>query len=407
MNQKRFGAGMMCAMLLALAAAAGGEEPAETFVESLKGGTAAISFRYRFENVSDDAVASDKEAQASTLRTALSYRTKPYKSWSFFIEAENVAAVGDDSYNNRGAGDLWNGVTDRPVVADPAHTELNQAYLRWGNGKTRLTAGRQEILLGDQRFVGAVGWRQNHQSFDALNLVNTAVENWTFNYSFIDSVNRIFGDSQSMASHLANAKYAWEGVGALTLYGYLLDYDVAAVLSSSTFGAELAGKRALESGWNLLYEIEAAQQSDAGDNPRQIDAGYLHASIGAARDRVRARVGIERLDGSASDGQFRTPLATLHKFNGWADKFLATPTNGLEDIYLEVGGKTPNNIAWVVVFHDFGATTGSASYGEELDIQLTYKTKWNQAFGLKGALYDADSHAADTDKWMLWTAYGF
>ena len=29
----------------------------------------------------------------------------------------------------------------------------------------------------------------------------------------------------------------------------------------------------------------------------------------------------------------QTPLATLHKFNGWADLFLTTPNAGLEDAY--------------------------------------------------------------------------
>ena len=30
----------------------------------------------------------------------------------------------------------------------------------------------------------------------------------------------------------------------------------------------------------------------------------------------------------------QTPLATLHKFNGWADLFLTTPNTGLQDLYL-------------------------------------------------------------------------
>jgi hypothetical protein len=27
---------------------------------------------------------------------------------------------------------------------------------------------------------------------------------------------------------------------------------------------------------------------------------------------------------------FSTPLATLHKFQGWVDKFLTTPANGID-----------------------------------------------------------------------------
>ena len=29
----------------------------------------------------------------------------------------------------------------------------------------------------------------------------------------------------------------------------------------------------------------------------------------------------------------QTPLATLHKFDGWADLFLTTPNKGLQDLY--------------------------------------------------------------------------
>ena len=392
-------------LLLVAGVAVCEDEPA-SFAEAFKGGKAGLSLRYRYETVSDDAVASGKDAQASTLRTALSYRTAAYKKWSLFLEAENVAAVGDDNYNNRGAGSLWNRVGDRPVVADPAITELNQAYGRWDNGTTKVTVGRQEILLGDQRYVGAVGWRQNHQSFDAVSVASTAQNKWTLHYSFIDTVNRIFGDHQEMAGHLANARYSWESVGALTLYGFVLDYDQAAALSTSTFGAELVGTRELEGGWKLLYELEAAQQSDVGDNPSNVDAGYFHASLGAG-GKVTFKVGLEHLEGSPEDGQFRTPLATLHKFNGWADKFLATPANGLEDLYLQVGGKTATGLGWLIFYHDFSATTGGASYGTETDVQLTYETKKGVGLGLKGALYDADSHAQDTDKWMLWATYGF
>ena len=405
MRLLRLSVALACMGLLFVAGAASGEEGG-SFADALKGGKAGLSFRYRYETVDDAGVASGKNAQASTLRTALSYRTAPYKNWSLFLEAENVAAVGDDNYRNAGAGSLSNGVTDRPVVADPAITELNQAYGRWDNGTTKVTIGRQEILLGDQRYVGAVGWRQNHQSFDALSVASTAAENWTFHYSFVDQVNRIFGDHQQMAGHLANARYAWEGVGSLTLYGYMLDYDQALALSASTFGVELAGKKALESGWKVLYELEAAQQSDAGDNPNNIDAGYLHAALGAA-GKVTFKVGLEHLEGSPGEGSFRTPLATLHKFNGWADKFLVTPANGLEDLYLQLAGKSSKGLGWVVFYHDFSATEGGASYGSEIDIQLTYKTSKGIGLGLKGALYDADRHSADTDKWMLWATYGF
>ncbi|MCP3958760.1 MAG: hypothetical protein GY719_12980 [bacterium] len=82
-----------------------------------------MSFRYRYEDVTDDAVVSGKSAGVSTLRTVVGNKSLPYKGWSAYLEAENVFVVGDDDYRNLGAAHLSNGVTNRPVVADPALTE--------------------------------------------------------------------------------------------------------------------------------------------------------------------------------------------------------------------------------------------------------------------------------------------
>jgi hypothetical protein len=396
----------------ALAALLGGPtlfaDDSPSFAQSLKDGKATVNLRYRFENVSDDNVP-NKDANASTLRTTLNYKSAGYKGFSLFLEAENVAVVGnDETYRNGGAGSLSNGVTDRPVVADPALTNVNQAYLRYESGDTAVAFGRQEINLGDQRFVGAVGWRQNHQSFDAITISNTSLEKTTITYAYLDKVHRIFGDAQPMSSHLLNAKIQLGSPGTLTVYGYLLDYDRAANagLSTTTLGAEWVGNRAVGDDAAVLYELEFADQSDRGDNPNNIDANYLHASLGFKFDQFTLKAGQERLDGSPSNGQFRTPLATLHKFNGWADKFLGTPTNGLEDTYLSLAWKKQALLV-SAIYHDFNPREGSGSYGEEIDLLLTWKSPASVQFGLKAALYDAGGFSSNTDKLMFWTAYKF
>ena len=60
---------------------------------------------------------------------------------------------------------------------------------------------------------------------------------------------------------------------------------------------------------------------------------------------------------------FRTPLATLHKFQGWSDKFLVTPNAGLRDTYIGVKGKV-QGIGWKLSWHDFGADEGGADFGD-------------------------------------------
>lgn len=382
-----------------------GDEAPATFAESLRSGDVHVDFRYRFEDVSDDAFA--KDAHASTLRTTLGYRSAAYHGWSLYLEAENVTELGlEDQFANRGAGSLDNGIRDRPVIADPELTEANQAYVRYETGETRLELGRQEILLGDQRFVGPVGWRQNHQSFDVFRVHTEALGPVTLDYAFVDDTHRIFGDNQPMASHLLYAQVELP-VGALTGYGFLLDYDraAAATLSTDTWGVEWKGEKALGDR-KVLFEAEVAQQRDGGGNPREVDAGYLHVVLGGAVPAGALRVGYEVLEGSPEDGAFQTPLATLHKWNGWADKFLATPADGLEDLYVILGGKA-GAVGWTVAWHDFSAESTAASYGTELDLQLTYRTGWDQTFGVKGAFYDADRFSTDTEKIWLWTAYGF
>lgn len=382
--------------------AAVAEEP--TFLEAWKEGEVRLELRYRFEDVSEDAFAED--AHASTLRTVLGYRTGSRRGWSLYLEAENVTELGfEDQFANRGAGSLSNGVFDRPVIADPELTEANQAYLRYATGKTRLDLGRQEIALGDQRFVGPVGWRQNHQSFDALRVHTEDLGPVTLDYAFVDTTNRIFGDDRAMASHLLYA--GWKlPLGTLTGYGFLLDYDrVDLVQSTDTWGLEWKGEKAFGER-KVLYEAEWARQTDGGDNPEKIDAGYLHLVLGGGIAAGTVRVGYEVLEGSPEDGAFRTPLATLHAWNGWADKFLVTPITGLEDLYVTLSGKA-GAVGWIASWHDFSAESSGVGYGTELDLQATYRTGWDQVFGIKGALYDADAFSSDTEKIWLWTAYGF
>ena len=57
---------------------------------------------------------------------------------------------------------------------------------------------------------------------------------------------------------------------------------------------------------------------------------------------------------------FTTPLATLHKFQGWADKFLTTPANGLEDLYATAsvtlkGVGALDTLGFIVSYHDYEA----------------------------------------------------
>jgi len=378
-----------------------------TLAEAITKGKPILNFRYRYENVDDDAF--DKKAHASTLRTVVGYRTQTWKGFGFHIEAENVATVGNDLYNNVGAGSLNNGVTDRPVVADPAITDLNQTYLWFEKGGSFLQVGREEITVDDHRFVGNVGWRQHHQSFSALNFTNKSLDWANFRYAYISKVHRIQGSTWDSDSHVVNARFKLGEAGkfgTLTPYTYLLDFDNVPQfgISSASYGLEYQGKYKIDDNKSMNWEAEYAAQRDYGDNPNDLDANYLFLAVQGVFKPLSVKLGYEVLSGSPEDGRFTTPLATLHKFNGWADKFLNTPVTGLKDLYLALNGKI-GPVKWLAVYHDFSAESTSTDFGGELDFQFLYTAPWKQGFGLKGALYSADEFSTDTDKIWVFTTF--
>jgi hypothetical protein len=83
-------------------------------------------------------------------------------------------------------------------------------------------------------------------------------------------------------------------------------------------------------------------------------------------------VGYEVLE-SDSGISFATPLATVHAFQGWADRFIGFPGAGVEDLYLMGGMTLPGNIRLVAIYHDFAFNAGGGQYGEEIDLQATKK----------------------------------
>ena len=400
--------GLVASLLGPLPAAADDSEEAKNLGQALKEGKFSLGLRYRFEQVDDDRFAED--AHASTLRTTIGYSSKPLHGFAAHLEVEDVTAIGGDAYDNAGARDLGNGVGDRPVVADPELIELNQAYLAYtGFADTELRAGRFERNLDNQRFIGAVGWRQNHQSFDGLAFDVDAIEDWQLRYVYLDRVHTVTGARQPLAGHLLNVGVE-TGIGRIAVYGYRLDYDDPGRFrfSSSTVGARLEGKREVAPG-ALGYLVEVAQQDDAGDNPVPTDVAYLHAmldwALGAAAGGWSFRVGLESIEG-VGRAAFQFPLGTNHAFNGYADKFLVTPDAGLEDLYARIAWGQGSWQAFAD-YHRFESDAGGVDYGSELDLQVTWATTWKQQLALKAAFYDADAFSTDTTKLMLWTSWAF
>ncbi|WP_339844543.1 alginate export family protein [uncultured Halopseudomonas sp.] len=370
-----------------------------SLADAITSGKTTLDLRYRYEWVDQDNPS--KNANASTLRTRLNYATGTYQGLAAFIEFDDVSVVGSERYNN--ATRLPSAETQYSVVADPESTEINQLFLSYAGWPDNLLKfGRQRIIYDNARFIGNVGWRQNEQTYDAFSLVNSALADTQLSYAYIDKVNRIFGDDSpigefDMRTHLLNLGYSGWDLGKLSVYGYFLEFVDTPAASNRTLGARFVGDYPLGADSRLLYALEYAKQDDYKDGASNIDADYYLLELGAALGGMSARLGHEVLgvDGSA----FSTPLATAHAFNGWADVFLVTPADGLQDSYLKLAG-TLSGTGLAAAYHDFSADRGGDNYGSEINLQAT------RSFGrvnmlAKYARYRADDFAVDTSKFWL------
>src|SRR6478752_3574724 len=122
----------------------------------------ALDLRLRSESVDDAAFA--RGADAMTLRARVGWRLPLGTHWRGLVELEHTSHLGAEDFNSSSNGRTW-----LPTIADADNTELNQAWLAWvPDDATQVAAGRQRLVFDNQRFIGNAGWRQNEQTFDAL-----------------------------------------------------------------------------------------------------------------------------------------------------------------------------------------------------------------------------------------------
>lgn len=376
---------------------------AESLEDAVKNGNTKIDLRFRYEHVDQDAPI-DKDANAITLRSRISYSTAAYKGFTAFGELDNVTAFDSNEYNS-----TVNGNTIKATVADPDGTELNQAWLSYTLNETQIKYGRQRINLDNQRFVGGVGFRQNEQTYDALSISNTKIADTKFFYARVNNVNRIFGEDSLAGDHdsrtdLVNINYSGLQFANITAYAYLIENNSFARFSTDTYGIRLNGKVKGDD-VTVGYTLEFASQEDADNNSTSYNADYLLAETSVSISNITAKLGYEVLGSDDGDAAFITPLATLHKFQGWTDQFLATPAEGIEDLYLSIGGKI-SGVKLLAVYHEFTAdenhSNGTNDLGDEWGL-LAAKKFGPYGLSVKYANYSAGNSVfgkSNTEK--LW-----
>jgi hypothetical protein len=371
-----------------------------------------VDARLRYEIVDTSTL----DADALTIRLRAGFEVKHKSGLSLLAEGEGTLAVLND-YN--AFPFVIADSQRRPgfaVVADPMNVELNRLQLQYKGKAVTVTLGRQRINLDDQRFVGSVGFRQNEQTFDAVR-GEAKFGPVSLDATYAISQRGIWGIDAGPRTAF-DGEFAFLGAGAklgpvqVKAFAYLLDFDTAeqagalATLNADTqtYGLRAVAPFKLSPKATLTLTGSYAQQSDWQDNPASYSADYIAAEVGLTYSSLGLTGGFEQLGASGSRA-VQTPLATLHKFNGWADLFLTTPPGGLEDFYLGASYKLPKvkalpGLNFALAWHRYESDIGGLHYGDE----------WNASVGFKlgrvGVLakyadYAAAAFGADTRKIWL------
>ncbi|WP_189402662.1 alginate export family protein [Arenicella chitinivorans] len=359
-------------------------------------------FRLRYETVDQDNALRD--ADALTLRSRLGYKSPTWSGFSAQVEVEDSTSLIDD-FSVPPAGVKTGQYS---VIADPEVTEIDQAFVQYSNNIVTTKLGRQVFTLDGHRFIGHVGWRQDRQTFDGVVVSVRPSESWTTTAAYINKRNRIFAEEADIDSDdiILNVAYQTK-VGKLVGYGYLLEQDENPSSELDTLGVSFTGTT-LVADSKILYDVEYATQDKAG----AFDTDYVKLEGGVVNAGLTAKLGVEILGSDDGQAGFSTPLATLHKFNGWSDQFLATPNAGLEDIYFKLAGSLAGG-KWLAAYHDFSsdvAQAGVSDLGDEINLQYTRGINKYFSAGIKYSTYSAGDTVfgkVDTDKLWVWAGAKF
>ncbi len=380
-----------------------------------------FQFRPRYEYADTENNPNQRRAEALTSRTLIGGKfggVAGVQGLKANIEAINVSHFGIlDDYSPENS--------DYQTIADPSQTRISQANLDYTIAGTSFIVGRKMLALDNHRYIGHVGWRQMPQTFDMIGAISNSIENLTVTAAYISRVNRIFANDDPSSTldtntTILNASYAFAPELKLTGYGYM----IANV--NDTFGLRATGGMKFPWG-KVSYETEYANQSKASleeDSPNLLGNGHETPDVDAQYSKLGVKVNasgfVAGIDyevlgkragakGTGNTGAFSTPLATLHGMNGWADKFLTTPEDGLVDTSLTLGYVDKNIGRIIAIYHMFESDRGNKDYGDEFDIIYAKKLSKSLSLIAKAALYNQgdDLNNNDTTKYWLMLDYKF
>jgi hypothetical protein len=130
---------------------------------AVQGHTGSVDFRDHGAETSNDYF-------LNRLRIHAGYTDK---WWSAYVEPQSSVAVSDSRFAYANAPAIPGTFKRKENGPEADAIDLHQAYFTIGNHKefpVSLKAGRQELIYGEERLIGAFGWNNIGRSFDTVKL---------------------------------------------------------------------------------------------------------------------------------------------------------------------------------------------------------------------------------------------
>lgn len=307
---------------------------------------------------------------------------------------------------------LWGQHPQTVAIPLDPNFAVHEAWARWQNDDLRVTVGRQEVEVHEERLLGRRDWRQDGLTYDgvAIETLRGATSAHVLFLVLADGVPDTFPESNALGS------VRWGWTDAVHTVDGLAIVDVGANSGRLTVGPYIRG-----SGGILSWRGEAYLQAgfrELGDAQTSILAGMtgLRLTVTApieSRPSVTAWYDLLTGDNSPTDtrdSRFDNLLGANHKFYGQHD-IVRVPSDsaigerGLQDLSLKLQVE-PGPWRVGVDGHVFFAqwrfsTDASQLIGTELDAHVRFQLAESVALAGGGSVYKGHQ-TPQADLWA-WT----
>jgi hypothetical protein len=330
------------------------------------------------------------------LRTRLGVEAFPVEGVRMVIQVRDSRVFGQE----------WDAGTFS-TLADSRNLDLHQGFVEVKKlfaDELSLKVGRMELIYGNERTIGAVGWHNVGRAFDAA-LVRFSTPSYT-----VDLFGATLAEVQNYAPVATPAAvsslpdFGADLFGAYANFNLLQGYRTDAYfLSHFDRNQTVSGKSDLKrytigsylKGKSNAIDVEAEAAYQTGERRGiDIDAYMVTAGAGYSFENSplsRLGIGYEVLSGTSQSStkykSFDSPFHTGHKFYGFMDYFISVPaqTNnrGLVDLLARATFSLQEHLTTNIWFHHFSyarSQNGEKTLGQELDIVTLYRYNKSLSF---------------------------